>query len=900
MIKYKERLTILSIILLTSLSVLILNKSEVQAKNEYKFSDNPRIKYSINENWKFYPGGLSFGQRDQYRKIKQRIDDNWETISLPHTWNAFDPFDDVESYRRGISWYRKEIKLNDNLEGKRIYLYFEGVNQIADVYVNGAFVACHKGGYTAFVVDITGYVKFDGNENRNLIAVQVDNSHNNDVPPLSVGYALYGGIYRDVWLISTNQVHVKVTDYASSGIYISTPKVTEVESIVKIQGTIVNSSENDRYVRIVNSIVDAENNMVKKVESNLSLEANSEGTFEHTQVSVNNPRLWSPDDPYLYSVYTEIYIGNKLEDRIKNPLGFRWFSFNQDSGFSLNSKEVQIKGTNRHQDYQGLGSALPNSQHVKDLEWIKNMGANFVRLAHYPQDPVVLETCDRLGLLVWEEVPLVNYINTSKEFLENSKAMIKEMIRQHYNHPSVIIWGSTNEIFLWDEKGDRVSTINNSNYMKEVHDFVFSLDSLIRIEDSSRYTAMAFHSSKDYEKVGIDTIPQIQAWNVYHGWYGGRVDQFGKWLDRRHTENPNSLIFISEYGAGSDVRINGVNSKRFDFSGNWQRRYHESHIRRINERPYLAGTAIWNQFDFSQPHTGGSIPHLNQKGMQTWDRKQKDVYFLYNANWNNEPMVYIASRDWKHRFGAEFNDSSDIKEIEEKQPVDIYSNLVNVELLCNGKSLGIRQPDKIKKISWQVKLKPGKNIIEARGYEGDKLYQDLLILEYSSLPDQLEDAFTNLNELAINVGFNATFVDESRLVWLPDQHYQVGSYGCIGGKSEMVKKDFIILHSGKNTPIYNYYQSDIESYRLNVPDGDYEVELCFAEPEDLEINERVFSISINKELVLKKLDLVKEYGFIKAVSKCFVITTSNGSGIDITFEKIYGKPILNALRVKKI
>ena len=731
MIKYKVRLTTLIIILLTSIFVLIFNKSDVQAKNKYKFSDNPRIKYTINENWKYYPDGFAFGQRDQYRGIKQRIDDNWEAISLPHTWNAFDPFDDVESYRRGISWYRKEIKLSDNLKEKRIFLYFEGINQVADVYVNGTFVFCHKGGYTAFSVDITGYVKFDGKDNRNLIAIQVDNSHDQDIPPLSVGYALYGGIYRDVWLIGTDQVHVKVTDYASAGIYISTPKVTEEEALVNIRGTIINGSENTQEVRIVNSIVNAENQFVRKSESKLFLDANDESIFEQNRIVINFPHLWSPDDPYLYNVYTEIYVGDKLQDRIKNPLGLRWFSFNQDSGFSLNGKKLQIKGTNRHQDYQGLGSALPNSQHVKDLEWIKNMGANFVRLAHYPQDPVVLETCDRLGLLVWEEVPVVNYINMSKEFLENSKTMIKEMIRQHYNHPSVIIWGSTNEIFLWDENGDRVSKINNSDYMHSVHGFVFSLDSLIRVEDPSCFTAMAFHSSNDYKKVGIDTIPQIQAWNVYHGWYGGNVDQFGRWLDRRHAENPNSILFISEYGAGSDVRINGGNSKRFDFSGNWQRHYHESHIRQINERPYLAGTALWNQFDFSQPHTGGSIPHLNQKGMQSWDRKPKDVYFLYKANWNPEPMVYIASRDWTHRFGAGYNYNTNKGEIEHKQPVDIYSNLQNVELLCNGKSLGVRQPNEINKITWHVPLNPGKNIIEARGNKGDELYQDLIILEYS-------------------------------------------------------------------------------------------------------------------------------------------------------------------------
>ena len=305
-------------------------------------------------------------------------------------------------------------------------------------------------------------------------------------------------------------------------------------------------------------------------------------------------------------------------------------------------------------------------------------------------------------------------------------------------------------------------------------------------------------------------------------------------------------------------------------------------------------------FDFSQPFTGGSIPHLNQKGVQTWDRKTKDVYYLYKANWNPEPMVYVASRDWKYRTGAGSKSQINKDKDRDYQTIDIYSNLDKVELLCNGMSDGFQKPNSIKKISWNVKLNPGKNIIEARSIKDEVLYQDMIIIEYSDLLENANDLFRIDKELAVNVGFNATFIDESGMIWYPDQSYYSGSFGYINGKSNMIEKDLIVQNSGTNTPIFNYYQSDIESYRVDIADGDYEVELFFCEPEDLNVNDRVFNILINNQLVLEKLDLIKECGFLGVLSRCFVITVSDGSGLEIVFEEIKGESILNALRVKKL
>ncbi|MBD3289324.1 DUF4982 domain-containing protein, partial [candidate division KSB1 bacterium] len=730
--------------------------------------------------------------------------------------------------------------------------------------------------------------------------VQVDNSHDIDIPPLSVGYALYGGIYRDVWIIAPNTMHIKVTDHASSGIYIHTPRVDSKFATVQIRGNIVNDSPQTENVRLVNTIVDRDDNIIHRIESTLKIDAWSEKAFVQTSEQIANPHLWSPDDPYLYTVYSEVYQNSVLVDGIKNPLGFRWFEFEPEHGFSLNGKKLQLRGTNRHQDYQGRGQALDNDQHVTDLQWIKEMGANFVRLAHYPQDPVVLETTDRLGLLVWEETPLVNYMSTSEDFLQNSQNMVKEMIRQHYNHPSVIVWGSMNEILLHDKKGKRTPQIDDKTYLKQIHVNAYYLDSLIRAEDPTRYTAMAFHCSDDYHSAGLDTIPQIQAWNVYFGWYGGEVDQFGRWLDRLHKNNPGRNLFISEYGAGCDVRLNGENAQRFDFTGNWQRFYHESYLRQINERPYLAGTAIWNQFDFSQPHTGGSIPHLNQKGMQKWDRKPKDVYYLYKANWNTEPMVHIASHDWTKRvFFDSYNTRDGSKELE-KHTIDVYSNLNEIELFCNGQSQGIRQPDAIKKFCWKIHLKSGKNLIVAKGSRSGIEYSDMVVLDLIVIPAKLDLENMERNEIAVNVGYNALFVDDNGTMWLPDRNFDEGSYGYLNGTPTMVNKDCIIIHSGDREPIYNYYLTGVNKYKIDVPDGDYEVQLYFAEPQDYSKNERVFNVKINAHQILNKIDLAGQYGYLKAVSKCFRISVSHGTGINITFGRVIGEPILNAIRVRKI
>lgn len=850
-----------------------------------------RTRYTLNDGWKFTLGGVEFAEKATVS------DAGWENVTVPHTWNAHDIFDDVPSYRRGTAWYRRTLALDPSLRGRRLYLYFEGVNQTADVYVNGAFAGGHRGGYTAFTVDITDRVRWDSTgHGTNLVAVQVDNAHDPQVPPLSVGFGLYGGIYRDVWLVSTDPVHVTMADHGGPGIAVTTPAVSRERGEVRVAGTIDNAAGDARRLRIVSTVTDAAGATVSTATSTISVAAGASGSFASTLPAVRTPHLWSPDDPYLYAVRTDVYDGDRLVDRVRNPLGFRWFRFDPQQGFFLNGSRLELRGTNRHQDREGYGSALSNRQHVQDLEIIKDMGANFLRLAHYPQDPAVLEAADRLGLLVWEEVPVVNYVTISGEFERNSQEMLREMIRQHRNHPSVILWGVMNEVFLWGPEAARIGRQNDTTYMREVRDFARGMDRIARAEDPDRLTTMAIHGSADYDLSGVSEVTQVLGLNVYDGWYSGTFEGFGAGLDRRHARMPDRILFVSEYGSGSDLRLNSLHPERFDHSSTWHRLYHESYLRQTRARPWLGGTAIWNQFDFSQPHIGESMPQMNQKGMLTFDRTPKDVFFMYRANWNPQPMVYVASRDWTRRTGTRADAPRGAGPVAVNQPIDVYSNLDRVELFANGASLGVRTPDDVKKASWDVPFVDGDNVIEARGTKDGRVLTDRLVIHFRYYASDLRDPSVPFREMAVNVGSNAQFVDDDGLIWEADQAYVPGGFGALGGERKLMGRDVVVTGSAK-TGMLVTYREGLEGYRFDVPDGAYEVELVFAEPSETQSGKRVFGVEVNGRTVADRMD-TGAVGLGRA-APVTVETVAAGEGIVVRFVPVAGQPVLNGIRVRR-
>lgn len=857
---------------------------------------------TLNDGWRFQYGGQSFGERytalvepGKFRPFEraQEADAGWERVTVPHTWNARDPFDDVEGYRRGLAWYRRYVTLDSSYAGRRLFLHFEGVNQVADVYVNGAFAGRHEGGYSAFTVDVTRWMDLGS---RNLVAVQVNSAHDPFIAPLSVGYALYGGIYRDVWLVATAPVHITLDDHGSNGTVVTTPVVTADSARVAAQVAVVNEGTTAARVEVRHRLLDDAGRVVATASDAMSLAIGESRTTDVTLPTVRAPRLWSPDSPTLYRLQTEVVQNGTVVDQVTNPVGFRWFRFSGE-GFELNGKKLVLRGTNRHQDHERFGGALSNAIHRRDLEMIKAMGANFLRLGHYPQDPAVLEAADELGLLLWEEIPVVNYVNPDPRFTANTVRNLREMIRQHRNHPSVILWGLMNEPLLWNGEGERTSRQSDSTYMRQLRSLAQLLDSVGRAEDPSRVTTMALHGSDDYDKFGIGNGTPVVGVNRYDGWYGGKFDEFGKALDKRHAAHPTQSLLVSEYGAEDDYRVNSLKPERFDFSGSWQRRYHESYLRQLASRPWLAGSAIWNQFDFSQPEIGGSIPYRNQKGMQTWNREYKDVYFLYQANWTTAPMVRIASRTWTRRAGTDTLATAGAGPRPVQQPVDIYSNADRVELWHNGRSLGVRTPDDVKHIEWMVPFVDGENVLEARATRGRMVVTDRLPIHFTYQPPRLSDASVPFRELAVNVGVPAEMADDDGVIWMGDRAYAPGRYGSVGGTVQQFSKE-LPVRGTTQPPVYFTYREGLDGFRFDVPNGAYHLELRFAEPSATAAGQRVFDVLVNGRVVVAALDLFAQAGTGWAVPIELPVVAAGGEGVQVTFRAIRGKPVLSAIRLR--
>jgi beta-galactosidase len=822
----------------------------------------PRTRISLDAGW-------LFTLDDPQNAASNGFDDSkWQSVNIPHTWNAADAFDDEPGYNRGPAWYRRQLNIGPEFKARRLFLYFEGANQIADVFVNGQNAGRHIGGYTAFAVDITKFTK----PGANILAVRVDNSFNEDIPPLTADFNFYGGIYRDVWLIATDELHFTVTDHASPGVRITTPDIASGKGTVAIESSVTNDGDTRRSFEVVSTVYDATGRVVGTARKPIAVEPKSQAKIS-SQALVSNPNLWSPDTPYLYRVSNKIVENGRVVDEVAQPLGFRRYRFDPDTGFYLNGKHLNLRGTNRHQDYAGLGNAVPDRLHIRDMELIKSAGFNFVRLAHYPQDPSVLEAADRLGLLIWEEIPLVNYITKSAEFTENSQNMLRDMIRQHRNHPSVILWGYMNEIFL------RVTRGRDDLYPATV-ELAHDLNTIAHEEDPTRLTTMACHGSDIYNEKGLADVPDVLGWNLYLGWYGGEMPDFGKYLDDQHRRFPKRPLIVSEYGANSDLRLHSTDPRRFDSTTEYQRAFHESYLTQINERPYLSGSTLWSEFDFGSEFRGETQPHINQKGMFTMDRRPKDVHYFYKASLSKEPVVHIAVRDWKYRAGP----------AGKSYKIDVYANLPAVELFQNGRSLGAKNIDRLHKASWEVAMTNGANTLTARGRTGSRVVTDTAVVSYKIVT-------TASPEIAINVGSNADFIDEKGNIWLADRAYLPGSWGFIGERSKFIYSappDRNVWGTDSD-PLYQTMQEGLDGYKFDVPDGNYEVELLFAEMKYEQPNKRVFSVKLNGKTVIDRLDLAATAKPRQAYDRKFTVA-ANG-GLTVEFVPVVGEPVLSGIRV---
>jgi beta-galactosidase len=875
-------------------------------------SAQPAIKQTINSNWEFYKGDIPGFPGTTNGQVK------WDKISLPHSWNTTDINDDEPGYYRGIGWYKKTIYVPQSWQSNSIYLYFEGANQVAEVYINGKLAGKHIGGYTAFSFPVSKLLSY-GNSGltANEIEVKLDNSHSENIPPLTADFTFFGGIYRDVYLISANPIHFNLDSSAANGIRIKTPQVSDAEARVMVEGTVTNSINDKRPLRIVSSVFTSDGQLVKEVKSNIKLSAKGIGNFIQEFAPIANPHLWSPDDPYLYHVVSKIYdnAGNLL-DQSTNPLGLRWFKFDGATGFYLNGKPLKLIGANRHQDFKRMANALPDAIHERDMELLKSMGANFIRISHYPQDPAVLEACDRLGLLASIEIPIVNRITQSNEFTDNCKRMQLEMIRQNYNHPSIIIWAYMNEVLLVP-RFQRDSP-EQQKYFGDIAKLAKTLDSLTRREDPSRYTMISCHGDFDrYNKTGITQIPQVIGWNLYYGWYINGFEGFGQFLDRHHRELPDKPMIITEYGADGDTRLHSLQPERFDKTIEYQTIYHKRYLKDIMDRPYVAGGAMWCLVDFNSEARIDAAPHTNTKGVATDERVPKDVYYYYQANLLKKPFVKIGSRNWTLRGGIA-NDQTECI-----QPVEIYSNLPEVSLWLNGRLLST-QPVKDKVAMFSVAFKNGVNALRASSTEAGISYEDFANINFQLQPQLLKDKNLSFQELNVSLGDTRFYSDDKlRQVWLPEKPYTPGSWGYIGGHVfSMKNNDLQKAGTNKNIlgteydPIYATQRVGLADFKLDVPDGKYQVTLLFAEllstkeRESLVYNlgnttqkeeaaNRSFDVFINGQKVFEGLGNSNYLQIERAFSVRYTIDVTGGKGIDVSFKPLKDEAIFNGIQVKR-
>ena len=820
-----------------------------------------RMQFTINEAWQYAPGPLEGAMATNYD------DSDWTPVTLPHTWNAEDAFDKEPGYRRGIGWYRKLLSLDESLQGKRIYLYFEGANQVADVYVNGQHAGQHIGGYTAFVFEVTELITFDA---PNLIAVQVDNSPHDDIPPLDADFTFYGGIYRDVWLLATEPIHIDVLNHASPGIFIDTPEVSHEQATVRVRGIVVNETEEAKTVEVVHRILDAENREITALRTSLNIEVGEKQSFEQTSEAISQPRLWSPGDPYLYRVLTEVYDGGRLVDHIGNPLGFRWFSADAQEGFFLNGEPMPLYGTNRHQDLPGYGNAVPNERARRDVRIVKENGFNFLRLAHYPQDPVVLEEADRQGLVVWEETPVVNTITLSEAFAANAELWVREMIRQHYNHPSVAMWGYMNEILL------RQPNPLPEGYLDAVVALGQRLDAVVREEDPSRLTVTAISEGEVDNGTGFQDIPDILGMNLYFGWYYHDFETLGTFLDRLHARHPDRPLFISEYGAGSDERVHDFETaESFDFTSEYAQWFHTASFQQILDRPYLVGSAVWNQFDFGSAGRQDTKNAINQKGLYFFDRTPKDIAYYYKAQLKDAPVLHIAD-EWSQRAGSHLEAHT--------QPVWVYSNLDEVELFVNGVSAGAKQPANAT-ATWDVPLRDGVNHLLARGERDGQMVVDEAEIWYADRTLFFSDPASGSAVFAVNVGAHEQFVDEAGIVWETDQPYQDGRWGYEGGESARTHHR---IYGTSDDPLFQTSRQGMTRYQFDVPDGDYEIRLLFSDNQHDDAGQRLFSVEAGSGPatipVFTDMDLVALSGRFSAVERTVQVRATGGAGLFLRFK----------------
>ena len=566
-------------------------------------------------------------------------------VNVPHTWNNIDGQDGAGDFYRGACWYVKEIDREEIPEAAKYFIEINGANSSADLYVGGKHLAHHDGGYSTWRVDVTEALK-----ESNVVAICVDNAPNDRVYPQMADFTFYGGLYRNVNLIAVPESHFDLEYYGAPGIMV-TPVMDGANANVKTEVFVKNAQPGQtlRYT-------------VKAACGCVVSETTVPADTRVNEIVIENAHLWhGRKDPYLYTAEVALLDGETVLDTVKTRFGCRSFRVDPENGFILNGEEYPLRGVSRHQDRWGIGNALLPEHHEEDIEYIMEVGATTIRLAHYQHDQYFYDLCDEKGLVIWAEIPYISqHMPTGRE---NTISQMKELICQNYNHASIVVWGLSNEISM--KGADDPDLLENHHILNDmVHEM-----------DKTRLTTMAIVSmcKMDAEYV---KIPDTVSWNHYFGWYGGDTSQNGPWLDKFHQMHPTLPVGVSEYGCEA-LNWHTSNPTQGDYTEEYQAYYHEELIKQLFTRKYLWATHVWNMFDFGADNRAeGGENGQNHKGLMTFDRKyKKDAFYAYKAWLSDDPFVHICGKRYVDR-------------VEDVTKVTVYSNLPEVELFANGESLG--------------------------------------------------------------------------------------------------------------------------------------------------------------------------------------------------------------------
>ena len=586
----------------------------------------------FNDNWHFWKNVSDVN-----------ISDGGESVTLPHTWNGIDGQDGGNDYFRGSCVYKKAFRTEDLPESQKYYLEINGANSSADVYCNGKRLAHHDGGYSTWRVNITSYLRAE-----NIISIIVDNSPNEEVYPQIADFTFYGGLYRDVNVICVNSTHFDLEYYGGKGLCV-TPQTDGKDASIKIETFLCGMEKGDI---IEYRIFDKSGQEVATLESEQTCET----------LLLKDVHLWDGiDDPYLYNAEVSVTRSGEKLDTVSSRFGCRTFEIDSQKGFILNGREYSLRGVSRHQDRWEIGNALLPCHHKEDMDLICEVGANTIRLAHYQHDQYFYDLCDERGMVVWAEIPYISRHMDGGN--ENTFNQMRELIVQNYNHPSICVWGLSNEITMDGAK--------NSDLIANHH----RLNDLVHQMDATRPTTVACISMCDMAEEYVH-ISDVVSYNHYFGWYGGSVDEYGSWFDKFHEKYPNTPIGCSEYGCEA-LNWHNSNPESGDYSEEYQAYYHEELIKQLFSRKYIWSTHVWNMFDFgADARAEGGENGQNHKGLVTIDRKyKKDAFYAYKAWLSKEPFVHLCGKRY-------------IDRVEEVTKVTVYSNLPEVELFVNGESVG--------------------------------------------------------------------------------------------------------------------------------------------------------------------------------------------------------------------